>query len=112
MSTLAILNSLSTRTEQVMRWTTCGAARLTLVMTGAWAGIVVALLAAGPAIIATFRRTPFATLVALGALALAVPAAGLRPAAAHGMPLPGMDGAPARAGDQLVLVLAVLAICL
>lgn len=109
---LAVFDPLSARTELVLRWTTFGTALVTLVMTGALSGIFVALLAAGPALVATFRRTPFASLVALGALALAVPAAQLQPAVARGMPVPGMDGAPARAEDQLVLVLAALAICL
>ncbi|WP_163510754.1 hypothetical protein [Fodinicola acaciae] len=109
---LAVFDPLSARTEKVLRWTTFAVALVTLLMTGVLSGVFVALLAAGPALVATLRRTAFATLVALGALALAVPAANLQPAAARGMPVPGMDGAPARAEDQLLLVLAALAICL
>lgn len=109
---LAVFDPLSARTEAVLRWTTFAAALVTLVMTAAYSGFFVALLAAGPALVATFRRTPFAALVSLGALALGVAAAQLQPAAVRGLPVPGMDGAPARAEDQLVLALAALAICL
>ena len=111
---LAVLDPLSGRCEQVLRWVTVAAASFALLMTGVLVGPVIAVLAVVPALVAGFRRTAFAALAALAMLAVTVPAAALHPTITHGpLPeLPGMNGVPARAQDQLVLVLALLAVCL
>jgi hypothetical protein len=90
------------------------AATVALLMMSLLVSPVIAVLATVPALIAGFRRTSFAALVALAMLAVTVPAAALQPTVTHGLipELPGMNGAPARAQDQLVLVLAVLAAAL
>ncbi len=98
----------------MLRWVTLAAATVALLMMSLLVSPTIALLATVPALIAGFRRTSFAALVALALLAVTVPAAALQPTVTHGVlpELPGMNGAPARAQDQLVLVLALLAAAL